>query len=90
LFNLVFLGWLILTTSLISGLLFIENFVQQHLGHKVVFSLIAWLIFGVIILKRLSKGLRGEKLISLTLIGMFLLAIGYMGSKIVLEWLIQK
>ncbi len=90
LFNLIFLGWLILTTSLISGVLFIENFMQQHLGHKVVFSLLAWLIFGVLILKRITKGLRGEKLITLTITGMALLATGYMGSKIVLEWLLQK
>lgn len=90
LFNLIFLGWLILTTSLISGVIFIENFMQQHLGHKVVFSLLAWLIFGILILKRLTKGLRGEKLITLTITGMTLLATGYLGSKIVLEWLLQK
>lgn len=88
LFQLIALGWLILSTSLISGVIFVEDFMQQHLGHKVVFSILAWLVFGLIILGRMTKGWRGEKLISLTIAGMTFLAIGYLGSKIVLEWLI--
>ncbi|VAW37102.1 hypothetical protein MNBD_GAMMA01-1809 [hydrothermal vent metagenome] len=88
LFQLICLGWLILSTSLISGVIFIDNFMQQYLGHKVVFSILAWLIFGMLILGRISKGWRGEKLITLTITGMALLATGYLGSKIVLEWLI--
>jgi len=88
LFQIIFLGWLILSTSLISGVIFIDNFMQQHLGHKVVFSILAWLIFGILILGRMTKGWRGEKLITLTITGMTLLAIGYLGSKIILEWII--
>jgi len=88
LFQLIVLGWLILFTSLISGVLFVENFIAQHLGHKVVFSILAWLIFGLLIFGRISKGWRGEKLISFTIIGMTLLATGYLGSKLVLEWFI--
>lgn len=88
LFNLISLGWLLLSTSLLSGVLFVEDFMSQHLGHKVLFSLLAWLLFGIVILGRLSKGWRGEKLIWLTIIGMALLATGYLGSKIVLEWIL--
>jgi ABC-type uncharacterized transport system permease subunit len=88
LFNLISFGWLILSTSLISGVLFIDNFMAQHLGHKVVFSLLAWLVFGMLIFVRMTKGLRGEKLIILTILGMTSLAMGYLGSKIVLEWVI--
>ena len=87
LIQLIILGWLILTTSLISGVIFIDNFIEQQIGHKVVFSLLAWLIFGSIIIGRLNRGWRGEKLISLTITGMSMLAIGYLGSKIVLEWM---
>ncbi len=88
LFQLIILGWLILTTSLLSGVIFIDNFMAQHLGHKVVFSLLAWFTFGLLILGRLSKGWRGEKLIILTIVGMFSLATGYLGSKIVIEWIL--
>lgn len=88
LFSLIFLGWLVLSTSLLSGVVFVENFMDQQLGHKVVFSLLAWLSFGILILGRVTKGWRGEKLIILTIAGMTLLATGYLGSKIVLEWII--
>jgi len=85
--QIIILGWLILSTSLISGVIFIDNFIQQQIGHKVVFSILAWIIFGSLILGRMNRGWRGEKLISLTIIGMSMLATGYLGSKIVLEWI---
>ena len=88
LFSLICLGWLLLSTSLLSGVLFVEDFMTQQLGHKVLFSLLAWLMFGIVILGRLNKGWRGEKLIWLTIVGMSLLATGYLGSKIVLEWIL--
>jgi len=88
LFYIIILGWLVLSMSLISGVIFIDSFLQQHLGHKVVFSILAWLIFGTLIFGRMTRGWRGEKLITLTIMGMTLLATGYLGSKIVLEWLI--
>jgi len=88
LFNLIFLGWLILSTSLLSGVIFIDDFMGQHLGHKVVFSLLAWMLYGILILGRMTKGWRGEKLIIITISGAMLLAIGYLGSKVVLEWII--
>jgi ABC-type uncharacterized transport system permease subunit len=88
LFQLISLGWLILSTSLLSGMIFVDDFIAQHLGHKVVFSILAWIVFGLIIFGRLTKGWRGEKLIVLTIAGMSLLAMGYLGSKIVLEWII--
>ena len=54
LFQLIILGWLVLSTSLLSGVIFIDDFVQQHLGHKVVFSILAWLVYGLLIIGRLS------------------------------------
>ena len=89
LFKIIILGWLILSMSLISGVIFIDNFMQQQIGHKVVFSILGWIIFGSLIIGRMNRGWRGEKLISLTIAGMVMLAIGYLGSKIVLEWIIH-
>jgi ABC-type uncharacterized transport system permease subunit len=89
LFQLVLLGWLTLTASLLSGAIFITDFLEKSLGHKITFSILAWIVFGVIIFGRLTKGWRGEKLISLVILGMVLLATGYLGSKIVLEYLIN-
>ena len=87
--KIIVLGWLILSTSLISGVIFIDDFIQQQIGHKVVFSILAWIIFGSLIIGRMNRGWRGEKLITLTIAGMSMLATGYLGSKIVLEWIIN-
>lgn len=85
LIHFIVFGWLSLSLSLISGLIFIQGFLTDDLGHKVILSFIAWLIFGMIILGRITKGWRGKKLITLVILGTSLLAIGYLGSKIVLE-----
>lgn len=88
LFYIIFLGWLILSTSLLSGVIYVENFISRGMGHKIIFSMLAWLVLGVLVFGRMTRGWRGEKLISLTLIGTLLLATGYLGSKIVVEWIL--
>ncbi len=88
LFFFMTLGWGLLTLSLLSGFLFVEDIRQQHLSHKVVFSLLAWAIFGFLMLKRWQFGLRGKKAILWTLTAFILLALGYFGSKYVLEILL--
>ena len=44
LFELIWAGQILLTLSLISGFLFYEDFFAQKLVHKVVFSLLAWVV----------------------------------------------
>jgi len=83
--RLVMLGELLLTVSLISGFLFIENLFDQHLIHKTVLSLLAWIVFGVLLLGRWRFGWRGQRMVRLTLAGMVLLLLSYFGSKLVLE-----
>lgn len=88
LFYIIFLGWLILSTSLLTGVIYVENFMSRGMGHKIVFSIMAWIVLGVLVFGRMTRGWRGEKLISLTLVGTILLATGYLGSKIVVEWIL--
>ena len=51
LFTLVKLGFVLLTVSLLSGFLFVNDLFAQHLAHKTVFSMAAWVVFGVLIVK---------------------------------------
>ncbi len=88
LFKLVLTGWLTLTAALLSGMLFIEGFFGAGMGHKVTFSIIAWLLFALLIFGRLTQGWRGQKAIKLNLLAMVLLALGYLGSQIVLDYFI--
>ena len=88
LFELIWAGELILTLSLISGFVFYEDFFAQKLLHKVVFSLVAWAFFGVLLWGRQVQGWRGKTAIRWTWAGFIAILLGYVGSKVVLEFLL--
>jgi ABC-type uncharacterized transport system permease subunit len=90
LFQLITGGWLLLTVSLASGLLFVDNLFAQHLVHKTALSLLAWLIFGGLLIGRWRYGWRGMRVVRLCLIGMAMLVLAYFGSKAVLELLLDR
>lgn len=85
LFQLIGVGFILLTLSLISGWLFIEDFFAQKLAHKTILSIVAWIIFGALLLGRWIAGWRGRTAVRLTLVGFSLLTLSYFGSKLVLE-----
>lgn len=87
LFTLILIGWLTLSTALVSGLIFVRHFLGEGLGHKVIFSLLAWFVFGFLLAARALKGWRGEKAVRWAVAGMALLAVGFIGTKLVTEWL---
>jgi len=88
LFTLILIGWLTLSTALVSGLIFIRHFLGENLGHKVLFSLLAWFVFGFLLAARALKGWRGEKAVRWAVAGMILLVLGFIGTKFVAEWLV--
>ena len=90
LFQLIAAGWLLLTLSLASGLLFVDNLFAQHLAHKTVLSILAWAIFGALLAGRWRYGWRGMRVVRLCLIGMAMLVLAYFGSKAVLELLLDQ
>ncbi|KAA8735225.1 cytochrome C assembly protein [Acinetobacter qingfengensis] len=90
LFDLIMVGFILLTVALGFGFFTIENFFGQHLAHKTVFSVISWLIYGGLLVGHWRYGWRGMKAIRFTLIGFALLALGFIGSKFVLEILLMK
>jgi ABC-type uncharacterized transport system permease subunit len=62
----------------------------QHLVHKTVLSVVAWLVFGGLLLGRRFWGWRGRKAIAWTLSGFAILILAYFGSKLVLELILHK
>lgn len=88
LFILIVIGWLFLGLSLLSGAIFIDNFFGNQMGHKIVFSILAWIMFSVLIAGRMLKGWRGKKAIKLNLIAMALLMIGFLGSYLVIDYIL--
>jgi len=90
LFQMIGAGLLFLTLSLFTGFLFVDNLFAQHLVHKTVLSIIAWIIFSALMLGRIRYGWRGNTAIQWTLIGFVSLLLAYFGSKLVLELILEK
>ncbi len=90
LFQMISLGLFFLSTSLISGFVFIDDLFAQHLVHKTLLSILAWFVFSGLLLGRWCYGWRGKIAIRSTLYGFLLLLLAYFGSKLVLELILNK
>ncbi|MDY7563653.1 cytochrome c biogenesis protein CcsA [Pseudomonas sp. RTC3] len=89
LFGFLWAGWGLLSLSLISGWLFVENLFAQHLVHKTLLACLAWVVFSVLLWGRNRLGWRGHKAIRWTLGGFCLLMLAYFGSKLVREFILH-
>jgi ABC-type uncharacterized transport system permease subunit len=85
LFRLIGAGFVLLTVSLLSGIMFINDIFAQHLVHKTILSILTWLVFGVLLFGRWRYGWRGSTAVRMTLAGVALLVLAYFGTKAVLE-----
>ena len=89
LFQMIGTGLFFLSISLLSGFIFIEDLFAQHLVHKTVLSIFAWLTFSGLLAGRSRYGWRGNTAIRWTLIGFVSLLLAYFGSKLVLELILK-
>ena len=85
LFDTIIIGFACLSLSLLSGMVFLEDMFAQHLAHKTILSILAWLVFAVLLIGRWKVGWRGRTAIRWTLGGFISLMLAYFGSKFVLE-----
>lgn len=90
LFGITAAGFASLLLGVLSGFLFVENLFAQHLVHKTVLSLIALLLFGILLAGRQFAGWRGRTAVYLYLWGFGVLCLAYFGSRFVLENLLGK
>ena len=90
LFTLIGVGFLMLTFSLLSGIIFINDIFAQHLVHKTILSILTWLVFGVLLFGRWRYGWRGSLAVRMTLVGVVLLVLSYFGTKLVLEVILGR
>jgi ABC-type uncharacterized transport system permease subunit len=92
LFQLVAAGFVLLTLTIASGLLFSEEIFGKPVTftHKNVFSLLGWATFGVLLFGRWRYGWRGRPALYWILTGTALLILGYLGSKFVSQVLLGR
>ncbi|MGQ0591475.1 MAG: cytochrome C assembly family protein [Gammaproteobacteria bacterium] len=89
-FQLIGAGFFLLSLGLMSGMMFLNDIFAQHLVHKTVLSLLAWLVFAVLLFGRWRYGWRGRTAIRCTLGGFASLMLAYFGSKVVLELILHR
>ena len=81
-------GFIFMTLSLILVSVLPSETTQAQVLHKVILTLISWFILAILIFGYYLRGWRGVFAAKWTLIGVFLLMLGYFGSKLVIEFII--
>jgi ABC-type uncharacterized transport system permease subunit len=83
LFQLVAIGFILLSISLITTLFFSSRteFSSTHIV-KIVLSLTSWVLFGILLYRHYRSGWRGPSAIRWILMSMGLLIVAYAGSKL--------
>ncbi|ENO89753.1 cytochrome C assembly protein [Thauera linaloolentis 47Lol = DSM 12138] len=92
LFRLISIAFVLLTLTLVSGVMFSESLFGQavRIDHKTVFAFISWLLFGGLLLGRRLWGWRGRIALRWTLAGFVALMLAYVGSRFVIEVVLQR
>ena len=90
LFDMITVGFMLLSISLLLGFIDTTNLLAQHLVHKTVFSLLSWLVFGALLVGHWRFGWRGQRAANMTLYGVILLGLAFIGTKFVLELILTK
>jgi ABC-type uncharacterized transport system permease subunit len=89
LFTILMVGTVCLFASQLVGLLFLEGFLAKENLHKTILSLIALVIYIIILVGHIHQGWRGHRVLVLTVTASTLLTLSYFGSRFVKEFLLS-
>jgi ABC-type uncharacterized transport system permease subunit len=92
LFRLIGFGFVLLTATVLSGVVFSEQLfgIAFKWDHKTVFTMLSWLLFGLLLAGRAWHGWRGKTALRFTLTGFATLLLAYVGSRFVLEVVLHR
>jgi len=89
LFEMLWTGMILLTASLATGFLFVDDLFAQHLVHKTALSLMAWVLFAGLLAGRMILGWRSHTAVRWTIGGFVFLMLGFFGSKLVMDFFVN-
>ena len=91
-FQLIWIGFAMLSMTLLSGMFFSEELFGQpfRFNHHIIIGLAGWVVFAVLLLGRWRLGWRGKVAALWTLGGFALLMLAYFGTKFVLEVILHR
>lgn len=84
-FHITQIGVVLLTLTLCTGLLYMDDIFSKENVHKAVLSIMAWFVYIVLLWGHYHEGWRGRRVIWFSFAGAFLLTLAYFGSRLVQE-----
>lgn len=92
LFNIIGVGFVLLTLTVVSGMVFSEELFGRpwKLTHKMLFGFAAWAVFAVLLGGHYFYGWRGRVAIRWTVSGFVFLLLAWVGTQFVLEVLLHR
>ena len=92
LFRLIAVSFALLTIALVMGIAVTETSFGRALrfDHKTVFSILAWITLGVLLVGRHVYGWRGRTALRWSIAGFIFLMLAYVGRSFVLEVILQR
>ena len=92
LFRMIMAGFILLTIAVGSGFIFSEAVYGKPLSfdHKTLFALVSWSIFAALLFGRWRFGWRGKQAQRWLISGFCALILAYVGSRFVLEAILQR
>ena len=92
LFRMIFIGLVFLSLALLTGMFFLNeetgNFLEFK--HKIIFAISSWVIFVSLATGRIFFGWRGKTAVKWTLLGYSVLLLAYIGTRFVVEILLNN
>jgi len=85
LFQFILIGFVLLSCTLVTGFMFLDNMFASDSAHKAVLTIIAWVIYATLLWGHFKKGWRGRLVIYITIVGSSMLTLAYFGSRFVRE-----
>jgi len=86
--QLLIASFVMLSLSLITGFVFLDDLFAQRLVHKTTLSILALILLAILLIGHFRFGWRGQKAARMTLGAYIALVLGYFGSKFVKELLL--
>ncbi|NMH64777.1 cytochrome C assembly family protein [Shewanella salipaludis] len=89
LYHLVIIGVVLLSLSLVTGFIFLDDMFAGGTAHKAVLSIIAWFVYVAMLWQHYRVGCKMRTAVIYTLTGAGLLTLAYFGARIVKELILS-
>ena len=89
LYHLVIIGVVLLSLSLATGFIFLDDMFADGQGHKAILSIMAWFTYIAMLGQQYWVGCKIRTAVAYTLTGATLLSLAYFGARVVKELILQ-